>query len=194
METAAGRGVTSLYAAPSQDLIVPGIVAFVLQPPLSDPPTAADEKTTLVTFLDWYRDNLLRKVEGLDREALTRRLVPSLTTLLGIVKHMAYVERGWFQYTFLGEDVYRPTVAGEREVEFTIEEDETVDSIIGLYREEVARSRQIVAGAALDDHARREDRRDHTLRWIMVHMIEETARHVGQVDILRELTDGAVGE
>ncbi|MDQ6848091.1 MAG: DinB family protein [Candidatus Dormibacteraeota bacterium] len=166
----------------------------MLRPPLPDPPTAADEKDTLVAFLDWYRDNLLRKVEGLDREALTRRLVPSATTLLGIVKHLAYVERGWFQNTFLGQTLYRPPRTAADDAEFRIEDDETVDSIIGFYQEEVARSREIVAGAALDDHARRQDRRDYTLRWIMVHMIEETARHVGHADILREQTDGGAGE
>ncbi len=174
--------------------VPPGIVALVLRPPLPDPPTAADEKDTLVAFLDWYRDNLLRKVEGLDREALTRRLVPSATTLLGIVKHLAYVERGWFQNTFLGQTLYRPPRTAADDAEFRIEDDETVDSIIGFYQEEVARSREIVAGAALDDHARRQDRRDYTLRWIMVHMIEETARHVGHADILREQTDGGAGE
>ena len=166
----------------------------MLRAPLPDPPTPADEKTTLSAFLDWYRDNLVRKVEGLDREAVTRHLVPSLTTLLGIVKHMAYVERGWFQSTFLGVDVYRPGSQGDRDAEFRIEEDETPEAILALYQQEVARSQEIVAGASLEDHARRQHDRDYTLRWIMVHMIEETARHVGQADILRELTDGATGE
>ncbi|HEY2592383.1 MAG TPA: DinB family protein [Chloroflexota bacterium] len=166
----------------------------MLRPPLPDPPTSADEKTTLCAFLDWYRDNLVRKVEGLDREAASRRLVRSMTTLLGIVKHLAYVERGWFQGTFLGLDVYRPPRIADDDAEFRIEEGDTVEGILALYEQEVARSRQIVAAADLDDHARREDRRDFNLRWIMVHMIEETARHVGHADILREQTDGAVGE
>ncbi len=165
-----------------------------LRPPLPDPPTAADEKTTLSAFLDWYRDSLVRKVEGLDRDALSRRLVPTATTLLGIVKHLAYVERGWFQNTFLGQHLYRPDRDGDDAAEFRIEDEDTVDGILALYQQEVTRSREIVAGAGLDDHARREDRRDYTLRWIMVHMIEETARHVGQADILREQTDGAIGE
>jgi uncharacterized damage-inducible protein DinB len=166
----------------------------MLRPPLPDPPTAADEKTTLCAFLDRYRDNLERKVEGLDREALTRRLVPSMTTLLGIVKHLAYVERGWFQNTFLGLDLYRPPRNANDDGEFRIERDETVDGILALYRKEVSRSREIVASASLDDHTQRADRRDFTLRWIMVHMLEETARHVGHADILREQTDGAAGE
>jgi uncharacterized damage-inducible protein DinB len=166
----------------------------MLRPPLPDPPTAADEKTTLSSFLDWYRDNLVRKVEGLNRDEATRRLVPSMTTLLGIVKHLAYVERGWFQNTFLGLSLYRPDRDGDDDAEFRIEQDETVDGILALYQREVARSREIVAAASLDDRAQREDRRDFTLRWIVVHMIEETARHVGHADILREQTDGAVGE
>ncbi|MDQ6857216.1 MAG: DinB family protein [Candidatus Dormibacteraeota bacterium] len=166
----------------------------MLRPPLPDPPTAADEKTTLSAFLDWYRDNLERKVERLDRDALTRRLVPSMTTLLGIVKHLAYVERGWFQNTFLGLDLYRPPRNAQDDGEFRIEDHETVEAIIDLYRREVARSREIVAAASLEDHAQREDRRHFTLRWIMVHMLEETARHVGHADILREQTDGAAGE
>lgn len=104
------------------------------------------------------------------------------------------MERGWFQNTFLGLNLYRPDRDGDDDAEFRIEKDDTVDGILTLYQQEAARSREIVAAANLDDHAQREDRRDFTLRWIMVHMIEETARHVGHADILREQTDGAAGE
>lgn len=161
--------------------------------PFPDPSVAADEKTTLVAFLDWYRDTLLGKVEGLDREALTRRLVPSATTLLGIVKHLAYVERGWFRMTFRGEPLTRPRTPEDPDAEFRIADGESVEDILALYRDEVARAREIIAAANLEDHARHEGRRDYTLRWILVHMIEETARHVGHADILREQTDGATG-
>lgn len=161
---------------------------------LPDPPYAADEKTTLTSFLDWYRDAILRKIEGLDREAVTRRLLPSSTTLLGMVKHLAYVERGWFQSSFLGESVQRLRSESDPDAEFRIEAGESVEDITGLYRREVERSRQIVADASLDDHARRPDRTAYMLRWIMVHMIEETARHAGHADILREQIDGATGE
>ncbi len=117
-----------------------------------------------------------------------------MTTLLGIVKHLAYVERGWFQNTFLGLDVLPAARNADDDAEFVIEDGDTVEGILAFYQQEIARSREIVAEADLDDHARREDRRDYTLRWIMVHMIEETARHVGHADILREQTDGAAGE
>jgi uncharacterized damage-inducible protein DinB len=161
---------------------------------MPDPPVDADEKTTLSAFLDWYRDALLRKIEGLNQEAATRRLVPSATTLLGMVKHLAYVERGWFQGTFLGEPIERLRTADDPDAEFRIELGESIDRIVGLYRREVERSREIVRAASLDDHALRADRRNYSLRWILVHMIEETARHVGHADILREQLDGATGK
>ncbi len=156
-------------------------------PPL---PPAANERDTLLAFLDWYRTALLRKMEGLDREALTRRLVPSDTTLLGLVKHMAYVERRWFRLAFMGEEGLQRSPGGN----FKIEEHETPEEIFASYRVEVERARAIVAGAHLDDRARAQDPRVRTLRWILVHMIEETARHCGHADILRELIDGRTGE
>lgn len=165
-----------------------------IRPALPDPPVDADEKTTLESFLDWYRDAMVRKVEGLDREAATRKLVPSSTTLLGMVKHLGFVERGWFQGTFLGEPVQRLRTQADPDAEFRIEPNESVDEIVRRYVEACNRSREIVAGANLSDRARRSDRSNYTLRWIMVHMIEETARHAGHADILREQIDGATGE
>jgi uncharacterized damage-inducible protein DinB len=169
-------------------------VTAVIRSPLPDPPVDADEMATLTSFLDWYRDAMVRKVEGLDREQATRRLVPSATTLLGMIKHLAYVERGWFQGTFLGGHVERPRSDTDPDAEFRIEPGEEVAEIVDFYKVECERSRQIVAGASLEDHARRPDRTNFTLRWIMVHMIEETARHAGHADILREQIDGAIGE
>lgn len=164
--------------------------------PVPDPQVGPDEKSTLTGFLDWYRAALLRKLEGLDREAATRRLVASPTTILGVVKHLAYVERGWFQMTFAGHAVTRLRTPEDPDAEFRIVDDESLDDIVALYRGEVERSRAILAGASLDDHAQREREgmSGTTLRWIVVHMIEETARHCGHLDILRELTDGTVGE
>jgi hypothetical protein len=89
--------------------------------------------------------------------------------------------------------VHIPWRAGDPDGDFRVEEGDTVEGVIAFYHGEIDRSRRIVAGAELHEHARREDRREYTLRWIMVHMIEETARHVGHADILRELTDGATG-
>jgi uncharacterized damage-inducible protein DinB len=154
----------------------------------------ADEKELLADFLDWYRDVLLRKLEGLDREQATRALVPSASTVLGIVKHCAFVERGWFQIRFQGLPLSRPSDSGDDTAEFRVSADESIKSIVDLYQSEVAQSRAIVAAASLDERARKPSHAQYSLRWIMVHMIEETARHAGQLDILREQIDGATGE
>jgi len=149
----------------------------------------------LSAFLDRYRETMLWKLDGLTKEQASARLVPSATTLLGIVKHMAYVERGWFQVNFAGEPPSYPWPEDEpdEDIDFRISTADTIESIGALYEQEIARSREIVAGASLDDVSKSKDR-PRSLRWIMVHMIEETARHAGHADILRELTDGAIGQ
>lgn len=160
----------------------------------TDPPGQGPERELLAAFLDYNRETLLWKISGLDDEALRRRLVPSQTTLLGLVKHLAAVERSWFQRTFAGRDVPTPWTDADPDADFRIEPDETTAQILALYQAEIAISRQIAAAApSLDAVAQRPDR-PVSLRWIMVHMIEETARHVGHADILREQIDGATGE
>ena len=159
-----------------------------------DPPVVAEEKEMLVAFLDYHRDTLIGKLEGLDDEQLRRRLVPSETTILGVVKHLAYVERGWFQRTFLVDmTLERGRSEDDPDADWRIGPDESTEAIVDLYRAEVAKGRAIIEAAAFEDLAKRSDRR-YTLRWIVAHMIEETARHNGHVDILRELIDGSVGE
>jgi uncharacterized damage-inducible protein DinB len=150
----------------------------------------------LSAFLDRYRETILWKLNGLTKEQASARLVPSVTTLLGIVKHLAYVERWWFQMNFAGDPVGFPWPKDEpdEDIDFRVTETETIESIGALYQQEIARSREIVAGASLDDLGKNEERGPRSLRWIMVHMIEETARHAGHADILRELTDGAIGQ
>ena len=150
----------------------------------------------LSAFLERYRETILWKLEGLSTEQASARLVPSVTTLLGIVKHLAYVERGWFQMNFAGEPPNYPWPEDEpdEDIDFRIAPSDTVQSISGLYRQEIARAREIVAVASLEDLSKNQERGPRSLRWIMVHMIEETARHAGHADILRELTDGAIGQ
>jgi uncharacterized damage-inducible protein DinB len=141
-------------------------------------------------MLDWLRRSLAEKLEGVSDDDARRRLVPSLTTLLGLVKHAAVVEAGWFQYCFRGdEDPY-----GDDEG-FDLEPSDTVASVLAFYSRECDKSRAIIDAAAPDDPAaRRLDGRDFNLRYILIHMIEETARHAGHADILREQIDGSVGE
>ena len=161
-----------------------------------DVPFAGDEKAMLSAFLDRYRETILWKLEGVTTEQASARLVPSASTLLGIVKHLAYVERGWFPIYFAGGPVNYPWAEDEPDpdIDFRVSVTDTIESVSRLYREEIVRSREIVAGASLDDLSKEQNRGPRTLRWIMVHMIEETARHAGHADILRELTDGAVGQ
>jgi len=146
----------------------------------------------LSAFLDRYRETMIWKLQGLSKEQASRRLVPSDTTLLGVVKHLAYVERYWF-HDFKGDPISFPWNEGEPEREFVIEGEDTVESITALYEGEIARSREIVEQSSLDDLSK-PAKEPLSLRWIMIHMIEETARHAGHADILRELTDGAIGQ
>lgn len=157
-------------------------------------PVAGGEKEVLAGFLDHYRATLLGICRGLSDADLRRSVVPSGTTLLGIVKHLAYVERGWFQENVGNEPFDYPFPDDDPEADLRVEDDETADEIFDLYRAACERSREALAAASLDDPVLNPERsRDFNVRWIVVHMIEETARHVGQADIIREQLDGRTG-
>ncbi len=159
-----------------------------------EPPNAASERELACGFLDWQRATLLCKLEGLPDVELRRRHQPSGLSLLWLVKHLALVERSWFQVTFTGETDYTPDRAAYWAQE-EIGPEETAAEVIAFYQAEVNRSRAIVAAASFDDLVNRSAHgRDVSLRWIMLHMIEETARHNGHADLLREAIDGQVGE
>src|SRR5438552_2144958 len=150
---------------------------------------AVGEREMLEEFLDHYRTIVLRKIGGLSLEDATRRLVPSESTLLGIVKHLGYVERNWFQMRLDGQDLPVPWTDQDPDADFRIEPGETVEGIVAWYQEQCERAREIVAGTPdLDIVERRirQGRPQRSLRWILVHMIEETARHAGHMDIIRE--------
>ena len=158
-----------------------------------EPPYLGDEAETLAGFLDFHRATLLWKLEGLDDEQLRRPMVPSGTSLLGMVKHLAYVERWWFQQVWAGREVTYPWTDEDPDADWRVEPSETTEDILALYRGECARSREIAAAASLDGVAHH-PRGERSRRWILVHMIEETARHNGHADILREQLDGVTGE
>jgi uncharacterized damage-inducible protein DinB len=161
-----------------------------------EPPLVAGEAETLSGFLDFQRATLLWKLEGLDDEQLRRPMVPSGTSLLGIVKHLAYVERGWFQRVWAGQEITVPWTEEDPDADWRIEPHETTKDVLALYEGECARSREIVAAASSMDEAVVHPRwqAEVSRRWILAHMLEETARHVGHADILREQLDGATGE
>ena len=147
----------------------------------------------LTSFLDYFRSVMIRKVEGVDDEKLRWSPVPSGTCLGGLIKHLAYVERYWFQSVWAGREVAFPWTDDDPDADFHLDPDDTADSLIDFYRQECDVSRQIAAASALDDTVTT-PRGEISMRWIVVHMIEETARHCGHADLIRELVDGAVGD
>lgn len=143
-------------------------------------------------FLDDYRDIVVRKVSGLSDADARRRLVTSQTTVGGLVKHLRWVEYGWFDQ-LLQERVDDNRRKHERSWEFEFLPEESLDTLIAEYRAQCEQSRRIAARFPLDHTVPHVRLGQLSLRWIYVHMIEETARHAGHLDILRELLDGATG-
>ena len=158
----------------------------------------ADEGTTLGTFLDYLREALVAKVTGVSEEDARRRLVRSATTLAGLVKHLARVEMSWFQYRLAQVSVEElPELQrwlDDPESEFRVEGDETIDVLIARYRRQCELSREVASRFDLDHMVPHPVLGEVSARWITVHMIEETARHLGHADILREEIDGSTGD
>jgi uncharacterized damage-inducible protein DinB len=159
-----------------------------------DEAVASTEELTLLTaFLDDLRETILWKLDGVSSEAARASVVPSGTSLLGMTKHLGFVERYWFQARFAGREVAFPWSEEDPDADWRTEGCETPEGVADFYRAEAERSREVVAAAqGLDTLAARG--KPVTLRWILLHMIEETARHAGHADLLREAADGAIGE
>jgi hypothetical protein len=158
------------------------------------PDTTAGERETLQQFLDDNRAEIVAVLDGLTEEQARRRLVPSLTTPLAIVKHSAFVERVWFQVTLQGRTREEVGVPWDIDDSFRPGPDETVASVVADYRAAWTESDRIASSRSLDDVGHHHRLGEVSLRWIYVHMIEELARHAGHGDILREqilAADGA---
>jgi uncharacterized damage-inducible protein DinB len=147
----------------------------------------ANERETLHALLQYQRESFVRKVDGVDEDAARRPLVPTGTTLLWLLKHMARAETVWIVHRFAGEDV-----SG---IDDEVQPGDTVATAIDGYRATWTRVDAIVeAAASLDAECRNVgDDGLVNLRWVLVHLLEETARHAGHADILRELIDGVAG-
>ncbi|MDT7742503.1 MAG: hypothetical protein QOE59_1581 [Actinomycetota bacterium] len=161
------------------------------------PPLIADERDTLAGWLDFYRDTVVGKCEGLDEDGWRSASVPpSPLTPLGLVQHLAEVERNWFRRVLLGEDapaVYdSPSSTPGHDGGFDVGGEFTGEKALEVWREEVERSRAACADRELD-HRCPFGEGEVTLRWIQVHMIGEYARHAGHADLIRERIDGATG-
>jgi hypothetical protein len=156
---------------------------------------AAAERETLEWFLDYHRRALSGKLRGLSEEDARRRLVPSLTTLLGLVSHAAAVERNWFQHYLGGKP--REEITGNArgdDPSWDAGADQTIGDVIAEFESACATSRQIAAGFALDQTVPHDDLGQVSLRFIYLNLFGEYARHAGHADIIREQIDGATGD
>jgi uncharacterized damage-inducible protein DinB len=169
-----------------------------------EPPVDGDETATLLGFLDYQRATLAWKVSGLDAAGLRATTAASTMTLGGLLKHLALVEDSWFSRSLHGNERAEPWDAvdwdADPDWEWRTAADDPPEQLIELWQNAVERSRELTSDAladgGLDRTARRQwpDGRAPSLRWIVVHMIEEYARHNGHADLLRESIDGATGE
>ena len=144
------------------------------------------ERETLLALLQYQRDSFVRKIAGVSEDDARRTFVPSGTTLLWLVKHMTRAEDLWVVRRFAGQD---PVILDD-----TVGAGDSVVGCIDAYRATWARVDAVVSAASLDDACREVgDESMVNLRWVLMHLLEETARHAGHADILRELVDGATG-
>ncbi|QKW23495.1 DinB family protein [Kitasatospora sp. NA04385] len=165
----------------------------------TSPPFAADEAVMLGAWLDFHRATLALKCEGLAPEQLRERACPpSSMSLLGLVRHLTEVERHWFRQVLDGQELdasgrYWSEEFPDGDFDLVDGADPVVDTV--AWQEEVAFARSAAEGVSLDAVGKGRWRGNEvTLRWILVHMIEEYARHNGHADLLRERIDGSTGE
>lgn len=150
------------------------------------PSGLADERTMLIGWLDLFRDVMTMKIDGLSEEQARFKPTPSANSLLTLIVHLTGVELGWFRGAIAGKPIER-----DRDAEFK-ELDVTVADAVAVYREQCEESNDVARGVgSLDDEC--VGRPGTSVRWVLHHMLEETARHCGHADITRELIDGEVG-
>ena len=163
----------------------------------TEPPTVDAERAALEAWLDYHRQTLLFKCQGLTGEQLVERTVaPSSLSLLGLVRHMAEVERSWFRRRFGGQSEVGDLYCSDEfpDGDFDLAEASGAEADFATFTRECELARQTADGRSLDDtfiHPRGET---YDLRWVYLHMIEEYARHNGHADILREQIDGVAGD
>lgn len=167
-------------------------------PERPESPRHADERATLRGMLDHHRGTLLQKVAGLDATQLGVTIPPSTMHLAGLVKHLTFVEEWWFGHITLGDELPEPWASvdwdSDPDWEWRTAVDDDPASLVAGYRAACERSRTIEADRDLDAPSALASRGAHaSFRWVMLHMIEETARHNGHADLLREVADGTTG-
>lgn len=158
--------------------------------------TPRSEHEGLGNFLDAQRIGLIRKVEGVSDELARQTPTASSLSLLGLIKHAATWEQRWFQVIMAGRqspDGWPEVIPEPRDAELIIGDGDIVSHWIAVYREQIEKSNAIAASMDLDDPCARRDIIECNVRYVLFHMIEETARHAGHADIIRETLDGARG-
>lgn len=157
----------------------------------------ADERTQLQVWLDMQREVVYWKAEGLSDEDAHRVVLPTspLMTMAGLVSHLRWVENTWFEVMMLDRPAEGPQFDGDVEDADMLVEGVPIDRLVDEYRQQCAISDGIIDHLTLDSVGLNRDFRvgEATLRWVMFHMIEETARHAGHADVIRELLDGSKG-
>ena len=158
-----------------------------LEPHLSaEDVLASPTRVQLEVFLDEHRAMLHGCLDGLTEEQARRSLVPSRTTLLGLVKHAVFVEKVWFDEAVTKRTRAEIGIPPSPDASFELDETDTIDRVLAAHREACASSRRMVAALDLDDLVEGNRRGPLPLRWVYVHMIRELAQHCGHADILRE--------
>ncbi|GII83170.1 hypothetical protein Ssi03_11600 [Sphaerisporangium siamense] len=164
----------------------------------TDIPPTWDERATLTTMLDYVRATVHAKCAGLSEEDARRAPLATspLTTISGLVSHLRWVEFAWIEWRLFGEEDRAPWTEEDPDREMRIAVEIPLEQLLKEYEEQCARYRELVASLDLDTVAERpvRDGTHVTLRWILHHLIEETARHNGHIDILREMADGVTGD
>jgi uncharacterized damage-inducible protein DinB len=160
------------------------------------PPFVADERTQLVGWLDMQRALVPWKCEELSDADAHRSVLPTspLMTMAGVVSHLRWTEHCWFEVLFLGRPAEGPQFEGPDDADLMVE-GVALDKLLAEYGQQCLVSNEIIAAHPLDEIGKNKDYRagGATLRWILIHMVEETARHVGHMDTIRELLDGRKG-
>ncbi|MFG6199719.1 DinB family protein [Nonomuraea sp. JJY05] len=166
----------------------------------TDTPPAWDERTQLITFLDYVRDTARAKCEGVSAEDARKAPLPGspLMTICGLISHLRWVEHYWVEVMFLGQELEGPlkeATDDDPDPEMRIAVDVPLPQLLAEYEEQGSRYGRLLADHDLDSPAKRPigDGRHVDLRWVILHLIEETSRHNGHLDIVRELVDGRTG-
>jgi hypothetical protein len=158
------------------------------------PPRQGSEHEILAGMLDFARGAVVRKVAALTEEQARSAPVPaSALTPAGVVKHLTGVERFWFSIDFANLDLEHPWPEDDMHGAWALTDEDTIEDLVAAYRAECARSEESVAAFALDEAATAPGM-DFLLRFAYAHMIQETARHAGHLDLLRETIDGTTGQ